>query len=179
MGRPKALLPHPHGGTFLEYMVHVASAVTGRVVLLGDLPNCPNISSVAAKLGDPVADSGPMGGLLSLLQYAKSDWVLLISCDMPLLTPSVLRDLLGRGGPDVDVVAFERQDGKRGLHPCCTAYHTRVLDVASNQLSTNKRMHELLAKLRTRILHPTESQRRSLFNVNTPDDLARLHQSSG
>ena len=63
-----------------------------------------------SRIGLPtVADrhpgEGPLGGLASVLRWAKSGRVLVVPCDLPLLRAEHLRELIEAAGPDRAAVA--------------------------------------------------------------------------
>ncbi len=179
MGRPKHLLPHPAGGTFLEYAVRLAQGVAGETVILGACAGAPAALAGLARLEDAVAGAGPLAGLCSLLAEARQRWALLLACDMPRLEASTLRALLDalRCFPDpaaIEAVAFVEQEGPRlRPHPCCALYrgtiHARALEVLR---TGSGRMGELLERVSLLALAPSRAQIAQLANVNTPAEYA-------
>jgi len=168
MGCPKALLPMPGGQTMLEHVVGIASGVLDRVVLLGSGVHLPDKLRTWPRLPDAEPVRGPLSGLCSLLQFAVPGWAMLLSCDLPLLSSSVLHRLLAAASPDADVVAFAPDPAARNFHPCCTLYHTRLAPVALVELRTGSAsLHDLLIRSRFVALQPTRCEEEALTNVNT------------
>lgn len=176
MGAPKALLPHPAGGTFVDYVVRVAEQVADKAVLLGDPRQFESSNPDRMWLEDTKPDLGPLGGLISLLEYCEQGWTLLLSCDLPLLSPDLLSRLRAAATDDVDAVAVRHTSTPHSYHACCAAYHTRALEEAKRLIVDDRRMQQLLARLTTRVLEPTPEEVRALFNVNTPADLQRIQR---
>lgn len=169
MGRPKALLPMPDGRTLLEHVVQIASAVLDQVVLLGNAVNLPDELRTWPCLQDVEPVRGPLSGLCSLLQFAAPGWAMMLSCDLPLLTPHILHRLLAAASLDADVVAFVADPAARNYHPCCALYHSRLLPFALNELQTGKAsLHDHFARCRVTALVPTPEEQEALTNVNTP-----------
>jgi len=169
MGSPKALLPMPNGQTMLERVVDTASCVIDRVVLLGNTANLPDKLRTWPRLSDAEPIRGPLSGLCSLLQFAAPGWAMLISCDLPLLSPQVLQRLLAATTPDADVVAFVADPAARSYHPCCSLYHARLAPIALIELQSGRAsLHDLLARSRLIALQPTSLEKEALTNVNTP-----------
>lgn len=109
MGRPKALLPHPSGGTFVEHVAAVAARAASEVVLLGRPPwPLPDALRGLRLLPDVeiAAGAGPLAGLGSLLRHAPQGWTLLLSCDLPHLEMGAIAALTAAIRDDVDAVAF-------------------------------------------------------------------------
>ncbi len=56
------------------------------IVAVGGVPGLLGIPTVA----DRFPGEGPLAGVATALSYARSGWVLTVSCDLPLLTPVTL-----------------------------------------------------------------------------------------
>jgi hypothetical protein len=150
MGRDKALLPWG-AGTLLEHIAGVVRETLGNVAVIG------------REIPDLIPDCGPLGGLLTALQNTDADRVLIVACDMPHLTPELLRDL-GRG--DADAMVAET-DGR--LHPLCASYHRRVLPlVEALVVQRSLKMHDFLSQIQVQRV-PADAK--LLKNLNTPEDL--------
>ncbi len=169
MGRCKAAMPHPAGGTWLEHVVRVASRVAGEVVLLGSASELPPALQSLPVLADPVPDAGPLAGLCSLLAAAGGRWALLLACDLPGLQAAVLQPLIQAAGPDRDAVVYTCRQRPDRYHACCGLYHPRGLDAARTALAgADHSLHGLLRTLRTLALLPDPAHQDQLRNVNTP-----------
>ncbi|MBN2562873.1 MAG: molybdenum cofactor guanylyltransferase [Phycisphaerae bacterium] len=179
MKRHKALLRLPNGCTLVEHVVEVASEVTRDVVILGETIQLPASLAGLRILPDAKPNAGPLAGLCSLLAYAHDRWSLLVACDMPCIEPPVLRRLLGEVTPQVDAVAFAREDQTGVYHACCALYHPRIQDGAMRELAEGEgRLQAVLSRAKVAALSPNAAERRQLANVNTPEDFARLLEQS-
>jgi molybdopterin-guanine dinucleotide biosynthesis protein A len=49
---------------------------------------------------DLIPDQGPMGGIYTAFQSSTTPFLLVLTCDMPCLTPEILLTLLASHGPD-------------------------------------------------------------------------------
>jgi molybdopterin-guanine dinucleotide biosynthesis protein A len=106
-GFPKGLLSLDDGTTILEKTLGLVRELGAPVVLVGrneaypaDLPSLP----------DPDGESGPLGGLLSLLEHAGSGPVIALACDMPRLTAALLGRLAGH--PSEAPALAPRREGR-------------------------------------------------------------------
>lgn len=185
MGMCKALAIF-EGRPLVEHVIDVAAQVADEVVLLGntDLPT-PNLQGFT-RLPDASMGYGPLRGLRSLLEYTGGRWGLLLACDMPKLTPEILKRLLAARTEEADVVAFRAADhpatpGLSGrcprfaYHACCAVYHPRVLPLVVEEVSTGScRIQNVLQRARCVRLIPTPDEEVRLTNVNTPADLEGL-----
>ncbi len=111
----------------LEQVVEEVVVVTSRQLPEGVVTPC---------IPDRFADAGPLGGLHAALhaalEYGNSG-VLLLACDMPLITPEVLRAVAVAmdQGPAVAPLRDE------GIEPLCAAYHIDTLRTAEELLLGN------------------------------------------
>ena len=122
---------------------------------------------------DVVPRCGPLGGILTALRTTRARAVLFLACDMPLVTPLLLRRLFRASA-----------DGKCAT---CTAHGERVgfplllpvtdLAAVEEQLVAEEFSIQALAKklAARRLLIPARSE--ELWNVNTPEDLARVAEA--
>ena len=178
MGRPKALLPHAEGGTMVEHTVRVARQVAVEVRLLGEFDPLPPALSSLSRLPDAGDDLGPLAGLCSLLGVAGSRWALLLACDMPNVSGSLLTRLLSRATDAVDAVAFTREDRSDAYHACCALYHPRLLPSALDELEGGGRsLRALLDRSRVAAIRPKGEDGLMLANVNSPGDYERVRFS--
>lgn len=128
MGRDKALLPW-HGKPLIThaadtlralfYDVYICSGVPGRYGFLG-LPVLPDL----------VPESGPLGGIHAALSHCVPASVFVVSCDMPLVSRSLIEYILQF--PSSAPIKVAAVDGR--LQPLCGLYHTSCLPVIKQEL---------------------------------------------
>src|SRR5688572_18613960 len=97
-GVPKGLL-EVEGRTVLERLLSLAPR-------FGDMLLVANAPERYARFGlrtvaDVVQDKGAPGGVHAALVAARTPWVVAVACDMPFVTPGVLRALLDARGDAV------------------------------------------------------------------------------
>ena len=185
MGRPKALIKLATGQTLIEQSVGVARQIAEEVVILGRASELPEPLTTLAVLDDQKPNGGPLAGLCSLLKYADRRWGLLLACDMPHLTETLIRRLCDHLDPEVDAVVFHRLERPGSYHACCGLYHPRIAVGTAREPASPARqvlfegdasLNTLLKKIRVQALTPTSEETRQLWNVNSPEDLAELGQ---
>jgi molybdopterin-guanine dinucleotide biosynthesis protein A len=176
MGRPKAWLPV--GGEFmLQRVVRVMrDAVQPMIVVAAPGQNVPLVPPEVTIIRDDMEGRGPLQGLVTGLQAleGKAEAAFLAACDMPFLTTSFVRSVVGALRAEWAIVP--RVAGR--LHPLAAAYSLAALPTLVSELAADRvRMTDLFAHLPTRFLEEDElriadSGLRSLFNINTPDEYA-------
>jgi molybdopterin-guanine dinucleotide biosynthesis protein A len=120
---------------------------------------------------DVVARSGPLGGILTAVESARADRVVVVACDMPYLSPAAL-ELLEGGDEDVVVPVVEGRPEPlhaRYARACAPAMRARL--AAGERKITcffpDVRVRRL-EEAELRALDPTLG---FLANCNTPEDL--------
>jgi molybdopterin-guanine dinucleotide biosynthesis protein A len=172
-GSPKALLLFG-GRPLIQHIVERVETV---------LPGClvvTNTPDLYAFLGRPLIPDvypggGSLGGLYSGLRAAGSEAALCVGCDMPFLSPALLRYLAERH-QEADVVVPEAGGELQTLHAvygrgCLRAMERRLREgqLRITGFFPDVRVRRVPAEEVARLADPA----RAFFNVNTPDDLAR------
>lgn len=122
---------------------------------------------------DVVSGLGPLGGVVTALIAARTEWTLVVAADMPLLRAEVLATLLDRRQGRGAVVAI----GPHGREPLVALYHTDCLTRALEMLGRKDASPMRLLESVECVEVPLERLRLadpglvSLMNVNTPADL--------
>jgi Molybdopterin-guanine dinucleotide biosynthesis protein A len=83
--------------SFLMHIIEQVQPYTKEVVVAGFYPEYENIGVPVLK--DRFVNAGPLGGIYTALTYSTTPWVLVLTCDMPLMTNKIIRHMLavGRG----------------------------------------------------------------------------------
>jgi len=175
LGQDKALLDLGQG-PLLVHTVALASQLCPDVVVVTDLPGRYRHLELEVRWScDRVPGAGPLAGLEAGLQAAQHDFALLLACDYPFLDPRLLGYMLARPRDYETLVPL--WEGR--WHPLQAVYARSCLPVIQEALSKGeRRMEAILSRLRLRAVTPQEiglidPRGLSLFNLNTPQDLAR------
>ena len=176
MGTNKALL-RLGDETLVESAASKVASAIGSVALIGDPDRY-------RPFGYPVyADRnpgcGPIGGLQTILSLGLAEWNLLVACDMPRISGSLLSTLIAKieGTPAQSACIVPL--GPDGPEPLCAIYHATCLPAVDWAISARRfKMRDLLFELNMIPFTPSDS---AVFtNVNTPADwrgvLARINE---
>lgn len=173
MGRDKAFLPF-RGATLIESQIALFRRVFAEVLISA------NDTAKFAHLGIPVhADRLPGGasllGIHTMVVESPSDWVFTAACDMPFLDEGFIVHLAGlREGVDAVVPWFEGYP-----EPLHAFYHRRCACAIEEQWKTGDlkiaRFYDRVRVARFDVEGSAwaDRARKSLVNVNTPEELAR------
>jgi molybdopterin-guanine dinucleotide biosynthesis protein A len=172
LGTDKALLTL-NGETLLARALRVLSGVTAEQMVIGP-PERQQHAGGARVCPDRFPTSGPLGGIYTALETATHDLVLVVACDMPFLSVSLLGYLLTLA-EGCDVV-LPRPDGRgEQLH---AVYRRSCLDPIKRLLeSGDYKIDRFFSEVRVRAVDESELRRydvelQSFRNVNTASDWA-------
>jgi len=176
-GRDKSEL-RVGGRRILERQLHELRQLTDDILLVGARPH-EEVAGIH-HVTDRVPDSGPLGGLDAALAVARDDRLIVVACDMPLITATFLEHLIGLSDP-VDAVVPRTE---RGYHPLCAVYRRSCHPVVIRRLVERRlKMLELFEDLKVHVVERDDLSmfggERLLANVNTPDELRDLEALLG
>lgn len=171
-GRDKALASFEQT-TLIGHAVALLRAVSPDILVVTH-PERDYLGLDARIIHDIYPNQGPLGGIYTACRYAKTPYLLVLSCDMPLLSPRSIFHLLHSHQQDASVCVYQHKELLQpfpGLY--ATALQARMKDVVKReQLS----MHEFIRGISdVRTVTPTGNES-ELTNVNTEHQLMSLQR---
>jgi molybdenum cofactor guanylyltransferase len=181
MGRDKALLPHPEGGSWLERTLGLLTQLEAPVTLLSRHPAHLELAlglkarqaiSITA-LGEPPPWEGPLLALHRLMEQHPNERLLLCPVDMPWLRLETLRALLraadGYAG-NAAITIHLAHDGQRlqpllGLYPSSGPLRAQLAEAVGRG---ERGLQRWLAQ---QCCRPVPLDPQALRNVNHPQEL--------
>jgi molybdopterin-guanine dinucleotide biosynthesis protein A len=142
--------------------------VTGNPGLFDEVP-CP-------KIPDRIPGKGPISGVDAALRHSRNPYVLVVGCDAPFLSTSLLERLAEETGEADLVIPF----GPNGPEPLCAVYGKECLPLIEESLRTgNNSMMSLVGRLRRREVSREKVAAidpgfLSFRNINSPEDFRLL-----
>jgi molybdopterin-guanine dinucleotide biosynthesis protein A len=174
MGRDKALLPFGGYPTLAEYQYRRLLLLFDQVSLSAKEDKFPFDAPV---IPDRHEASSPIVALASVLETMNSEWIFVLSVDMPNVDALLIAQLYA--GRDTHPQAHAViATSSTGCEPLCALYHRDLLPVVLRQLDEdNHRMRSLIATVPSIEIH---CARDGVFaNLNTPEEYARLLSKKG
>lgn len=174
-GSSKALA-ELEGRRLIEHALTLAAAMASRVILnygsVNPWPEAP-VPAVA----DRYPGCGPMGGILAVLDAADTDYVAILPCDMPLLTPEIYRALFRLRVPECPVVARSHL----GLEPLVAIWPAAMAAPLQEALEARQyALHRFLKSVNALEVPLPEilpDYQASWFaNINRPEDLEAVRK---
>lgn len=131
MGRPKETL-RIDGESMLERQVRLLGSVARRTAIVGTSAGYLADLNVPC-LPDAVAGHGPLGGIYTALLESRTEYNLIIGCDLPFISRRLLTWLALRAMADgSDATVPCSRDGR--LQPLCAVYRRRALYAVRTRL---------------------------------------------
>jgi molybdopterin-guanine dinucleotide biosynthesis protein A len=160
-GIAKGLLRLPTGETVVEHLLELTDGP--RFVSTND-PQAYERLDVPL-VADVVADRGAPGGVVTALAMAHTEWVVVVACDMPLVTREMIDVLLAHRHLHTDAVCFTR-DGE--VEPLLGCFRRSLCHDWEPRLEGHPSMKELIASTRVELVESDEPHR--LMSLNSPRD---------
>lgn len=161
------------GVTLLERTVTIAHEVADEVIVIGPWAPVGTFCVV-----EPIRFGGPLSGLICGLEQVRSNFVLVLAGDHPLLQNALLVELLRlcTMGDSAAVVPVT----EHGPQPLVACYNRSVLADAERLIASGDRsMKALLQQIQTNYLGEDEWRKfdvegHSFLDVDSPIDLENL-----
>jgi len=164
MGRDKALLPLG-SATMVEQIASAVQNAAGNATIVGPVERYAHLRFPVVP--DKIAGCGPLGGLYTALSITKSDWNVIVACDMPYVGGAFLTHLIEAAQTSSADCLVPETNGK--LDPLCAVYHRRVAPAAEAAIHRKLfKMQDFVSTLRTS--RWPVSDPRPLQNINTPSE---------
>lgn len=174
-GSDKALAPVPGGGeTILGRTVRVLQLVADDVTIIAP-PDRPYDLFGVPVVGEHPAGEGPLGGLIAALTLARHPRCLIVACDLPFLSPRLLRWMGSRPVRGDALVPVVGPDDPR-QQPLHAIYGQTCLEPAARLFAGGeRRMLALMQAIHVEFvgeddLRAFDPALASFVNVNASDD---------
>jgi len=163
MGSDKALLPFK-GATLVEYVAAQVHQAAGNVTLVADPARYSYLSYPV--ITDIYPARGTLSGIHAALAASDAEWNLIVACDMPDVSASLLTSILERAKSGTAHAVIPA--GPSGLpEPLCAAYNRRAIDAIERALDRDiRKVMDALIGLEIDLWQVPDS--RHFHNLNTP-----------
>ncbi|NNL15334.1 MAG: molybdenum cofactor guanylyltransferase [Flavobacteriaceae bacterium] len=156
---------------FIQLVIEAILPITSNIFLVTD--NQYYSSFGFPLIPDVYKEKGPVGGIYSALNHSDSDYNLLLSCDIPNITSSVIDNyLINNLSSDTDVSLLSDDSDS---YPLIAIYNKRVESKFLEAINLNKlKLISLLAELNCQNIKVKKEDFNALKNINTKEDLRRI-----
>lgn len=176
MGRRKELLAW-EGETLIEHLVGCVRQLSLPCLVVTNEPQLlPPAVQQAADVqvsSDAVESCGPLGGIITAMRVRPEEKLLLLSCDLPFVTPGELASLCAYQSQveEWDVLLTQSQNR---LHPLLGLYRRQTQPVWEEAFASKQfRLMAVLDKLRVQVAPESLLDPWTTYNANTPEEYER------
>ncbi|WBL16056.1 molybdenum cofactor guanylyltransferase [Sutcliffiella sp. NC1] len=178
-GTPKALASYKNKLLY-QYSFEALQVVTNQIVTI----SVPHLQKTFQKQGrlvvvdrNEVKGKGPLAGIYTGMNTIKSDWYVVIPCDMPLIDGKVLNKIVDARMEKYDAI-IPKVFGK--VQPLVGVYHCRTAPIIQSFLQKdNLKVMALVNELYVKYLdeHDLQLSENIFQNINYQEDLKRIGKS--
>lgn len=157
------------GSTFVQNIISKLKPYTQEVILSGSKDIYKNLDIPV--IPDQFENIGPIGGIYSALHYSSTPWILVCTCDMPLISGGIIMKLL-TSVEEQKMIAWNFED-QRGLFPLLISKD--MLVVVEEMIRTKQyRIKNLLQNENTMILDIPQEWQHLFVNINTYEEYKQI-----
>lgn len=174
MGKDKGLIPLK-GKPMISYVLKVLEELALPISIIANKPGYESFGYRVLK--DEVQEKGPLGGLYTALQHSNADHVLLVGCDMPLVSMEAFCQLIGAAREDRITAASE---GER-VNPLFGLYPVELGEKVKESLERGelKMTDFILRNSHILVTSIVEKQPWALQNINDKNELEEVEEKWG
>jgi molybdopterin-guanine dinucleotide biosynthesis protein A len=181
MGYNKAFIRLDHE-TIIERAVRVFTKIFSETMIVAD--DVPAYEGLGLKVfTDIYKGAGSIGGIYTALMHTTGTHAFVVACDMPWLDPDVIKAVTrhaskGEGTSEEFDAAIPFIDGR--YHPMHALWSKSCIEPMEEMIKGGElRISRLIERILVKTLRLEDFKglraARSVENVNTPDDLTRVH----
>lgn len=166
--------------TFLEHSIYALKKINSNKISVVIAENSDKFTNYSV-ITDIYKDRGTLGGIHSALAHCKEKFALIIACDYPFVSVSLLNYLLGIAKiNDANCVAPIQRDGI--IQPLCAVYKTekclKILSAILDESLETPSARDFIKMLDTKFVEYEQiadlpNAENFFFNVNTPEDFEK------
>lgn len=158
---------------FVQYSIDALKPLVSEIIIVSDNPNYDNFG--LKRVNDIIKEAGPVSGICSGLEASKSDYNLILSCDIPLITTAVLKKLIDAKDDTSEIIQIET-NGK--TIPLIALYKKDVICKFNKLLNKDERRLRIAIKTCKSKNVAIEKEFDILtMNVNTKDEFKLIENA--
>lgn len=166
MGSDKGFMSY-NGKPFIQHSIEALKPLVMEIIIVSN--NVDYDVFGLKRIEDVMENAGPLAGLYSGLHQSKTDYNLVLSCDIPLINTSILQRLVDAIDDDSEIIQIESQ-GK--TMPLIALYRKACEHIFLKLLNEGERRLQFAVNqclVKNVILLNDESE--FVQNINTPEQL--------
>jgi len=173
MGSDKGFLKL-NGVSFMEYSITAMKPLVSEIIIVSNNPDYDIFN--LKRVEDVIKEAGPLAGIYTGLKTSKTEFNLVLSCDVPLITKEILEMLIEAQDRQSDIIQIVSQGKSMPL----IALYKKCCETQFYKLLKNNERRLQVAVNQCKVKNITLSSQTELFtkNINTPEDLKIIEDVS-
>jgi len=156
---------------FIQWVIEAIEPITKNIFLVTDNQDYSVLGYPL--IADIYKDKGPIGGIFSALNRSETDSNLILSCDVPNISSSVIQKYLINNMSDYKDVTFLSDDDNS--YPLIAIYNKRIVSKFLEAINSDKlKLVSLLSELECLKIKVKTEDFKALKNINTKEELELL-----
>ncbi|GAA4282295.1 molybdenum cofactor guanylyltransferase [Gaetbulibacter aestuarii] len=159
--------------TFMEYIITAVDPLVSEIIISSNNPDYDIFGF--RRIEDPIKNEGPLVGLFSGFLASQTKYVLVLSCDVPLINSLVLKSLITNFEASFDGIMFKQNDQ---IMPLIGLYKSSCAHKFKTAFdSGERRLLNALKTCKMKLLTLGEASK-ALTNINTRAELNQIRSWS-
>ena len=152
--------------TFIQHIIVAMKPLVNNMIIVSDNPNHEEFE--IERIEDVIKDAGPLAGIYSGLQYSKTDYNLVVSCDVPLITCEVLKQLSDNYEEGFDVIQLKSNQKTMPL----TAIYKKTCEQLIKKLldKGERRVRFAVSQFKTKTITLDYNLASAIININNKEE---------
>ncbi len=156
---------------FIQWVIDAIKPITNNIFLVTDNPDYSFFGYTI--VADVYKDKGPIGGIYSALNRSETEYNLILSCDVPNISTSVIQKYLINKMTNNHDVTFLSDD--KNIYPLIAIYNKRLVPKFFDAITSDKlKLVSLLNELDCQNIKVKAEDFEFLKNINTKEELEKL-----
>lgn len=169
MGTDKALTKMS-GKPMISYVLEATEPMVGEIFIVSDHPEHDVFG--LPRVTDIIPSAGPLAGLCAGLSHSHTEFNLVLSCDIPQITPQTIARLINGYQPGLDMVQLATETH---VMPLVALYRRSCLKPALELLGSGEHRVRMLAEnVRSKVVRLEPGLASTLLNINSPVELKNI-----
>ncbi|WP_405575882.1 molybdenum cofactor guanylyltransferase [Winogradskyella sp. Asnod2-B02-A] len=157
---------------FIQHIIDAVKPLVSRIIIVSNLKKYDAFG--IERITDDIENAGPLAGIYSGLKASKTEYNLVLSCDVPLIKKRILQQLIDASEDTIDIVQIESQGQHMPLiavykKSCASMFHKLLLN-------DERRLHKAVSACNTKSIILNTEDDIYTTNVNTPEQFKNLTQ---
>lgn len=155
---------------FIEHIIKAILPITNNIQLVTNSTDYDYLDY--KKIRDIEIDKGPLGGIYTALYYSETEFSMILSCDIPLISTELLSELIEKHDDEAVITVLSSESR---IHPLIGIYAKKILpDIKEAIDRGDLKLMNLIVKVPHQIINFDENQNQKFMNINSLDELNDL-----